>query len=289
MTGRWPVASARCWCRVSPARSNPASATGPPGWSGSIWSEGGWAAREYGRSPRPDGRVRRRIARMGTAWCRHPGRHLVPPVQRSGEDGTHAGIAHRADGGARRRPLAMYMADTGLRQAGPALHRGRPHPPEGPVRRGTDRHDRGLGPRGGGTPRAGQDEAASRPDAADHRGRPVWERPHRAALADRALLPRIEDRHPGKCPAFDAITAFRVRDLSEPARARPDEPAGHHVAGEDIRALRVPASRHGFRIPGEPPEMTIAGSVVLTGGPAGFHPSKRRPLRAVPRSSRRRA
>ena len=47
-----------------------------PGWSGSMHCTGGWADREYGRSPHPDGRVRRRIARMGGAWIRHPGQHL---------------------------------------------------------------------------------------------------------------------------------------------------------------------------------------------------------------------
>ncbi len=46
------------------------------GWSGSLCSEGGWAEREYGRSPHPDGRVRRRIAQMGAAWARRLGEHL---------------------------------------------------------------------------------------------------------------------------------------------------------------------------------------------------------------------
>ena len=46
------------------------------GWSGSIYSSGGWAAREYGRSPHPDGRVRRRIAQMGAAWVDRLGEHL---------------------------------------------------------------------------------------------------------------------------------------------------------------------------------------------------------------------
>ena len=46
------------------------------GWSGSMYCTGGWADREYGRSTHPDGRVRRRIAAMGGAWIRHPGKHL---------------------------------------------------------------------------------------------------------------------------------------------------------------------------------------------------------------------
>ncbi len=95
---------------------------------------------------------------------------------------------------------------------------------------------------------------------------------------------RIEDRKldtaadPGKCLAFDAITAFRVRDLSVLARERPDDPAGTHVTDDDITALCALASHHGFKIPRGPPEMTIAEFVVLTGGLAGFHPSKRQPL-----------
>ena len=47
-----------------------------PGWSGSIYGSGGWAAREYGRSPHPDRPVRRRIAQMGAAWVDRLGEHL---------------------------------------------------------------------------------------------------------------------------------------------------------------------------------------------------------------------
>ena len=36
----------------------------------------GLCEREYGRSPRPDGRVRRRIAAMGAAWTRRLGEPL---------------------------------------------------------------------------------------------------------------------------------------------------------------------------------------------------------------------
>ncbi|MYG81630.1 MAG: IS4 family transposase [Gemmatimonadetes bacterium] len=95
---------------------------------------------------------------------------------------------------------------------------------------------------------------------------------------------RIEDRRLDeaddlkKCLAFDAITAFRVWDLSLLARERPEDPANRHVTEDDIRALCALASHHGFKVPRGPPEMTIAGFVVLTGGLAGFHPSKRQPL-----------
>ncbi len=95
---------------------------------------------------------------------------------------------------------------------------------------------------------------------------------------------RIEDRRLDeaddlrKCLAFDAVTAFRVWDLSLLARERPDDPASRHVAEDDIRALRALAAHHGFKVPRGPPEMTVAGFVVLTGGLAGFHPSKRQPL-----------
>ena len=67
---------------------------------------------------------------------------------------------------------------------------------------------------------------------------------------------RIEDRRLDeagdlrKCLAFDAVTAFRVRDLSLLARERPDDPASRHVAGDDFRALRALAARHGFKVPG---------------------------------------
>ena len=77
-----------------------------------------------------------------------------------------------------------------------------------------------------------------------------------------------------KCLAFDAITAFRVWDLSLLARERPDDPASRHVTEDDIRALC--ASHYASRCPGDR-RMTIAGCR-LTGGLAGFHPSKRQPL-----------
>ena len=83
---------------------------------------------------------------------------------------------------------------------------------------------------------------------------------------------RIEDRRLDeaddlrKCLAFDAITAFRVWELSLLARERPNDPASRHVTEDDIKALCDLASHYGFRVPRGPPEMTIAGFVVLTGG-----------------------
>ena len=62
------------------------------------------------------------------------------------------------------------------------------------------------------------------------------------------------------------------------ARKRPNDPASRHVSVGDIQALCALASHHGFKVPQVPPEMTIAGFVVLTDGLAGFHPSKRQPL-----------
>jgi len=80
------------------------------------------------------------------------------------------------------------------------------------------------------------------------------------------------------CLAFDAITAFRVRDLSLLARGRPDDPATWHVTRQDITALRALAAHHGFRVARGPPDMTVAGLVPPTGGLAGFHPLRRQPL-----------
>ena len=86
-TGRPGTVSARSWRRPSPGRGCPARTAGRrevlrrapqrvPGWSGTLHCAGGWAAREYGRSPHPDGRVRRRIAAMGAAWTRRLGAPL---------------------------------------------------------------------------------------------------------------------------------------------------------------------------------------------------------------------
>ena len=46
------------------------------GWSGSLRGGDSWAEREYGRSPHPDGRIRRRIIQMGEAWTRRLGESL---------------------------------------------------------------------------------------------------------------------------------------------------------------------------------------------------------------------
>ncbi len=95
---------------------------------------------------------------------------------------------------------------------------------------------------------------------------------------------RIEDRRLDaaddlrKCLAFDAITAFRVRDLPLLARERPDGPATMHVTLQDVPALLALARHHGFRAPRGPPDLTIAGFAVTAAGLAGFHPSKRQPL-----------
>ncbi len=52
-----------------------------------------------------------------------------------------------------------------------------------------------------------------------------------------------------KCLAFDAITAFRVRDLTRLARERPDDPAERHGTREDITARGALTAHHGFSDP----------------------------------------
>ena len=444
------------------------------GWSGSMYCAGGWAAREYGRSPHPDGRVRRRIAQMGAAWEHRPGEHLpsifpgraeqtaayrllsndavtmdhildshfeqtverccaerrVLAVQDTttlnyedlsktsgldelGGGGTgsagilaHFGVAVNAVG----RPLGMYTVDTDFRQADAkdsvrwvdglerAQELARACPDSRVVTicdregdfwellsraeqtgaallvrasRGAQRrvalasggdaelweHVLGTEPvgerkievpgRGGPNRRRGrtakltlrctpvdllppkdreseppvrmiavsalEEDPPRRPALpASKAGKPKNQPLHWMLLttegqADldtaRTVLrwyelrwrierffhalkvgTRIEDRRLDeaddlrKCLAFDAITAFRVWDLSLLARERPDDPAGRHVTEADIQALCALASHYGFKVPRGPPEMTIAGFVVLTGGLAGFHPSKRQPL-----------
>ena len=445
------------------------------GWSGSLYCAGGWAAREYARSPHPDGRVRRRIALMGAAWMNclgehlpsiFPGRaeqtaayrllsndavtmdhildsHVEQTVERCGVErfvlavqdtttlnyddlsktsglddlggggkGTsgilaHFGVAVNAVG----RPLGIYTADTDFRQAedkdsvrwvdglerAQELARACPDTRvvtvcdrEGDfwdlisrardigaallvrASRGTQRrvalasggdanlwdHVLGTDPVGRRTIEVpacgGPNRRKGRTAKLTLRCTPVdllppkdrGDEPPRRMIAVSALeenpprrpsLPasktgkkkknqplhwmllttegqgdldtartvlrwyelrwrierffhalkvgtRIEDRRLDeaddlrKCLAFDAITAFRVWDLSLLARERPDDPAGQHVTGDDIRALCALASHYGFKVPRGPPEMTIAGFVVLTGGLAGFHPSKRQPL-----------
>ena len=99
---------------------------------------------------------------------------------------------------------------------------------------------------------------------------------------------RIEDRHLDtaddlrKCFAFDAITAFRVWDLTHLARTRGDEPACRFVSKDEITVLGVLAAERGILKARAPPAearaMTIERFVVLTGGLAGFHPAKRQPM-----------
>ncbi len=441
------------------------------GWSGSMYTKGGWAEREYGRSTHPDGRVRRRIAEMGAAWTRRLGEHL-PAIfpgraqqmaayrllsseavtmehildshfeqtvercraerlvlavqdtttlnydglsQTSGLDDlggggkgssgilAHVGVAVNAAG----RPLGMFEADAAFRRAqgkdstrwvdgldraqelaaacpdtrvvtvcdregdfwglisraeetGAALlvrasrgskrrvalasggeaglwdhvlatqpvgerkivvpARGRPRrrkgrtarltlrcapvdllPPqdragEAPIRmiavsaleeRPPRRPATGKGGKGKGKlhwmlltteGRASQDTARTVLRWYELRWR--IERFFHALKTGT----RIEDRHLDaaddlrKCLAFDAITAFRVWDLSLLAGERPDEPARRHVTREDVTALCALAAHHGFKVARGPPDMTIARFVVLTAGLAGFHPSKRQPL-----------
>ena len=437
------------------------------GWSGLMYCEGGWAEREYGRSPHPDGRVRRRIAQMGAAWLQRPGErlpsifpgraeqtaayrllsndavtmehildsHFEQTVERcraerlvlavqdtttlnydglsatSGLDGlggggkgslgilAHVGVAVNAAG----RPLGMFAADADFRRADGkdsvrwlaglerAQELARACPDSRVVAvcdregdfwelisrarelgaallvrasRGTKRR---VAPAGGGEADLWEHVLATEPVGGRRIEVPACGGPNRrkrriarltlrcapvellapkerageaplrmiavSALEEappakagkkkrkplhwmllttegRADLDtacdvlrwyelrwrierffhalkvgtRIEDRRLDeaddlrKCLAFDAVTAFRVWDLSELARERPGDPADWHVAGCDIRALCALAAHYGFKVPRGPPEMTIAGFVVLAGGLAGFHPSKRRPL-----------
>jgi len=96
---------------------------------------------------------------------------------------------------------------------------------------------------------------------------------------------RIKDRQLNepddlrKCVAFDAITAFRVWDLTWLARNRPDELAIQYLQRAEIEVLLLLAKSYALKIPRGPP--TMATFVVLTGGLAGFHPNKRQPLPGV--------
>ncbi len=96
----------------------------------------------------------------------------------------------------------------------------------------------------------------------------------------------IRDRRPDAagdlrgCLAFDAMTAFRVRDLQLPARESPDSPAERHVSPESGGAVVIHAAYGrviGQRAPPEP-DMTVARHLTPVAGPAGFRPTKRRPL-----------
>ena len=95
---------------------------------------------------------------------------------------------------------------------------------------------------------------------------------------------RIGDRRldeaddPRKCLAFDAITAFRVRNLTFPARERPDDPARMYAGPDEIEVLFALAASLGPTPPRGPPDPDVGTFVVLTAGLAGFHPSKRQPM-----------
>ena len=105
---------------------------------------------------------------------------------------------------------------------------------------------------------------------------------------------REGDRHPGqaddlrKCFAGGAVTAFRVWDLAHLARTRAGEPACRFVGRDGITgALRAGGQAGRPQGPGatgggpgdDAMEVMREGRfTVLTGGLAGFHPSKRQPL-----------
>ena len=95
---------------------------------------------------------------------------------------------------------------------------------------------------------------------------------------------RIEDRRLDladdlrKCLAFDAITAFRVWDLTWLARLHPEKRASDYVEPEEIEVLFAVARKLDVRVPRGPPDPDIRTFVILTAGLAGFHPSKRQPM-----------
>ena len=82
-----------------------------------------------------------------------------------------------------------------------------------------------------------------------------------------------------KCLAFDAITAFRVWELSRLAHEHPKEPACEHESRMVLTVLCLVARWRHLKVPRGPPEaMTMTDYVVLVASLAGFHPSKRQPL-----------
>ena len=139
-------------------------------------------------------------------------------------------------------------------KADPALHAGGPVSPGGPGGGATDPHDRRLGPGGEPAPSPGdagrettENEAETAAGAADLDTACTalrwYELRWRIERFFHALKvgTRVEDRRLDeaddlrRCLAFDAITAFRVWDLSLLARERPGDPAGRQVTEEDIR------------------------------------------------------
>ena len=81
-----------------------------------------------------------------------------------------------------------------------------------------------------------------------------------------------------KCLALNAITAFRVRNLTFLARERPDDPARMYAGPDEIAVLLALAASLGPTPPRGPPAPDVGTFVVLTAGLAGFHPSKRQPM-----------
>ena len=83
---------------------------------------------------------------------------------------------------------------------------------------------------------------------------------------------------PRRCLALNAITAFRVRDLTFPARERPDDPARMYAGPDETGVLLALAASLGPTPPRGPPDPDVGTFVVLTADLAGFHPSKRQPM-----------
>ena len=83
---------------------------------------------------------------------------------------------------------------------------------------------------------------------------------------------------PRKCLALNAITAFRVRDLTFLARERPDDPARMYAGPDEIEVLLALTASLGPTPPRGPPDPDVRTFVVLTAGLAGFHPSKCQPM-----------
>ena len=81
-----------------------------------------------------------------------------------------------------------------------------------------------------------------------------------------------------KCLALNAITAFRVRNLTFLARERPDDPARMYAGPDGVGVLLALAASLGPTPPRGPPDPDVRTFVALTAGLAGFHPSKRQPM-----------
>ena len=95
---------------------------------------------------------------------------------------------------------------------------------------------------------------------------------------------RIEDRRLDhvedlrKCLAFDAITAWRVCDLSRAARATPEAAASDFLSDLEIKVLYIKLYARGMvKIRPPPASLNISTAVVDIARYAGFIPSKRQP------------